>query len=175
MHDLSTFLDRARDASVVPVVDTMPAHLLTPLSVYLKLSARSDNSFLLESVEGGTSLARYSFAGADPDRIVNVHSLASLRDHFLAYRAEVDPELPAFIGGAIGYMGFECSQWFEPSLNLPSVADEACVMFYRSIVAFDHARQIVTIISLVFTDEQKSPDGLRALYDDAIKANRRIR
>src|SRR5690349_16921094 len=58
------------DASVIPVVRTMPADLLTPLAVYLKLSAHSANSFLLESVEGGRSLARYSFIGADPEMIV---------------------------------------------------------------------------------------------------------
>src|SRR5258706_13081774 len=51
-------------ANVIPVVETMPADLLMPLSVYLKLSAESKNSFLLESVEVGKSLARYSFIGA---------------------------------------------------------------------------------------------------------------
>ena len=56
--------------NVIPVVETMAADLLTPLSVYLKLSAGSTNSFLLESVEGGKSLARYSFIGADPDFVL---------------------------------------------------------------------------------------------------------
>ena len=69
MSDFSHFLEKARLANVIPVVETMPADLLTPLSVYLKLSANSKNSFLLESVEGGTSLARYSFIGADPETI----------------------------------------------------------------------------------------------------------
>src|SRR4051794_17420784 len=56
---------------LIPVVETMPADLLTPLSVYLKLSAGSNYSFLLESVEGGKSLARYSFIGADPEFVVS--------------------------------------------------------------------------------------------------------
>ena len=56
--------------NVIPVVATMPADLLTPLAVYLKMSANAANSFLLESVEGGRSLARYSFIGADPEIIV---------------------------------------------------------------------------------------------------------
>src|SRR5438445_957443 len=70
MNDLSSFLEKAKHANVVPVVETMPADLLTPLSVYLKLSTNSKNSFLLESVEGGKSLARYSFIGADPDAVL---------------------------------------------------------------------------------------------------------
>ncbi|MBL8180836.1 MAG: hypothetical protein JNL64_04425 [Blastocatellia bacterium] len=57
---------------VTPVVVTMPADLLTPLAVYLKLSARHGDSFLLESVEGGRSLARYSFIGAGSRRVVGL-------------------------------------------------------------------------------------------------------
>src|SRR5687768_7451101 len=56
---------------IVPVIDTMPADLLTPLSVYLKLSKATESSFLLESVEGGESLARYSFIGVDPGMTVS--------------------------------------------------------------------------------------------------------
>ena len=54
-------------ANVVPVVHTMPADLLTPLAVYLKLADANANSFLLESVEGGETLARYSFIGVEPE------------------------------------------------------------------------------------------------------------
>ena len=53
-----------------PVIDTMPADLLTPLAVYLKLAKAGRNSFLLESVEGGVNLARYSFIGVDPQMVV---------------------------------------------------------------------------------------------------------
>ena len=94
----------------------MPADLLTPLAVYLKLAATSANSFLLESVEGGKSLARYSFIGADPEMIVRGSDVTIeiddkngrrtessglipyLRDHFAARNAVTDADLPAFIG-----------------------------------------------------------------------------
>jgi anthranilate/para-aminobenzoate synthase component I len=56
--------------TVTPVVHTMPADLLTPLAVYLKLSENSSHSFLLESVQGGRNLTRYSFIGADPEMII---------------------------------------------------------------------------------------------------------
>lgn len=133
---------------LTPVVETMAADLLTPLAVYLKLAATSDHSFLLESVEGGESLARYSFIGADPVRVAQggKEVFEELRDHFAIHVAEPDNELPAFIGGAIGYLGFDCCEWFEPSLTGGTA--EMAMMFFRSIVAFDHAKQVIKIISL---------------------------
>ena len=128
----------------------MPADLLTPLAVYLKLSANSTHSFLLESVEGGKSLARYSFIGAGPVEVLSGGQdvYRQIREHFATHFADVDQELPAFIGGAIGYLGFDACEWFEPSLGGESDAGECAFMFYRSIVAFDHARQVIKIVSL---------------------------
>lgn len=155
----------------------MPADLLTPLSVYLKLSVSAKNSFLLESVEGGKSLARYSFIGADPERVENVtNSLDSLKDHFRDQKADTNNDLPPFIGGAIGYLGFDCSEWFEPSLKGQNASDSVAVfMFYRSIVAFDHAKQLIKIISLVFTDEATSDSELQVLFEAANERNNEIR
>ncbi len=135
---------------LIPIVSTMPADLLTPLAVYLKLSAGSTYSFLLESVEGGKSLARYSFIGADPVEVLSGGQgvYRQIREHFATYFAESDQELPAFIGGAIGYLGFDACEWFEPTLAGEPDAGECAFMFYRSIVAFDHARQVIKIVSL---------------------------
>jgi anthranilate synthase component 1 len=139
---------------VTPVVETMAADLLTPLAVYLKLAERSAHSFLLESVEGGRQLARYSFIGAGPFEVVTGGPAAyeRLKEHFASLTAAVadaDIELPPFIGGAIGYLGFDACEWFETSLSGGGDATEACsFMFYRSIVAFDHAKQVINIISL---------------------------
>jgi len=168
-----------RKSNVFPVVTTIPADLLTPLAVYLKLSAKSSHSFLLESVEGGRTLARYSFIGADPHLVARTDgneteisengSISSvptpffeyLREHFSHFSAASDQELPAFIGGAIGYLGFDCCEWFEPTLAGGKPA--AAMMFFSSVVAFDHAKQVVKIISLVFEDEvtaEQSQDEL---------------
>jgi anthranilate synthase component 1 len=155
------------------VVETMPADLLTPLSVFLTLSSASENCFLLESVEGGETLARYSFIGADPEMIVSGNNTAItvmdadgqrkedqplfvfLREHFTSVVAEGGAELPSFIGGAIGFLNFSCVEWFEPTLRTArsEIDLQAAFMFFRSIVAFDHAKQVVKIISLVFDDE----------------------
>lgn len=177
---------------MIPVVQTMPADLLTPLAVYLKLSANSANSFLLESVEGGRSLARYSFIGADPETIVrgsdvrveindkngrhteSTGLIQYIRDHFGVRNAVADADLPAFIGGTIGYLGFDCCDWFEPTLKQGNESDEAAFMFFRSIVAFDHARQEIKIISLVFKDEANDEDALKRLFEAANERNCKI-
>lgn len=186
MSEFSNFLEKTKNANVVPVVETMAADLLTPLSVYLKLSAGSTNSFLLESVEGGKSIARYSFIGADPDSVLRSSesespsgTFAFLKKHFSERKASTDPDLPSFIGGAIGFLGFACSEWFEQSLkpqnSQNSDHDDAAFMFFRSIVAFDHAKQIIKIISLVFTDEAHDENTLHGLYNGAAKQNKQIR
>jgi anthranilate synthase component 1 len=190
MNDFSEKRDST--TAVIPVVETIPADLLTPLSVYLKLSAGTANSFLLESVEGGTSLARYSFIGADPEFVVagndeqyvftgkdgsekkNGGVLDLVKAEFARAHAHSDAVLPTFIGGAIGYLGFECSAWFEPSLKTIHSQNngEAAFMFYRSVVAFDHAKQVIKIISLVFGSDG---DDLEALKRNAAEANHSIR
>jgi len=168
---------------IIPVIDTMPADLLTPLAVYLRLAKTGRNSFLLESVEGGVNLARYSFIGVDPRMIVRgdergVEVSQSegterhkcgvydfLRDHFRNKTFVASDDLPSFAGGAIGYMGFDCVQWFEPSLKTEKKPN-AEFMIFDSVVAFDHARQLILIISLV------SPDSTN---EDAHRRNAIIR
>jgi len=171
-------MDRQQNSSVVrkviPVVATMPADLLTPLAVYLKLSARAANSFLLESVEGGRHLARYSFIGAGASRVMTGDVFAELRQQFAANVADADSEYPPFIGGAIGYLGFDCCEWFEPTLESGRTKD-AAMMLFDTIVAFDHAKQIVNIISLVFTDETDGEAALADRIEFAQEMNREVR
>jgi anthranilate synthase component 1 len=169
--------DQAQKAvrKLVPVVDTVAADLLTPLGVFLKLSKAGGASFLLESVEGGESLARYSFIGTSPEMIVRGDNeaieisdtdgkrkvetgmLDFLREHFDAFDVATESGLPPFVGGAIGYFGFNCASWFEPTLD--TIPDEnlpdAEFMFFNSVIAFDHAKQIIKIISLSEAGDQE--------------------
>ncbi|HMM81052.1 MAG TPA: anthranilate synthase component I family protein [Pyrinomonadaceae bacterium] len=132
-----------------PVVDLIPADLLTPLAVYLKLSASSTHSFLLESVEGGENLARYSFIGADPIRTIEggTEAFGELRRIFAESKAIDENGLPAFIGGAIGCIGFDACEAFEPLLR-QNEAPTSSLMIYRSVIAFDHAQQTIKIVTL---------------------------
>lgn len=196
MFSIDEIISGKYDANVFPVVASIPADLLTPLAVYLKLAEDGVPSFLLESVEGGEALARYSFIGIDPEFMVsgNNHAvritdregereldqpmLAFLRQHFSQnVLAEIEG-LPSFAGGAIGYLGFGCSAWFEPTLTKSITPDqtEAEFMFCRTIVAFDHARQTIQIVTLVFADEAAgSPETLAELFAEAQRRNSEIR
>lgn len=196
MNSFESFLEKTRTANVVPVVETISADLLTPLAVYLKLSENADSSFLLESVEGGETLARYSFIGSEPlftvsgnDESVTIKDSSGsqtiltpmfkfLRDHFDKYRVYEDGSLPSFVGGAIGSLNFSCSAWFEPSLKMDAGSDndESTFMFFRSIVAFDHAKQVVKIVSLVFTDEAEGNiSKLKNSFEKAQLINKQTR
>ena len=197
MSDFETFLAKASSANVAAVVETLPADLLTPLAVYIKLASTAPNSFLLESVEGGESLARYSFIGADPEMIVtggddevviegrsapvklDISLFQYLREHFACHQMPADPDIPSFAGGAIGYMDFDCAEWFEPTLknaaSKRSGKASGTFMFYRSLVAFDHVKQVIRIISLVFKNAGEGIESLKAGYQSACAANKKIR
>ena len=189
-QNFERFLIETESANIVPVTETLSADLLTPLAVYLKISHSADYSFLLESVEGGENLARYSFVGANPEMIIsgNVKNTTVkngtgkkkidiplfdfLRRHFDECRISDTENLPAFVGGAIGYFGFSCAGWFEKTLlQRREKNDDALFMFYRTVVAFDHAKQVIKIISLVFADEAKTSAELKSLYENAVNKN----
>src|SRR4051812_29727880 len=182
------FVKKAR--TVTPFVETMPADLLTPLGVFLALSSDSENCFLLESVEGGETLVRYSFIGVNPEKIVSGNGkritiidssgerhekrpmLDFLKQEFAHISTNVSADLPRFIGGAIGYLNFSCVEWFEPTVKMEVEGDEAAFMFFRSIVAFDHAKQVIKIITLVFDHEiHEQKDGV----ENASRINIQIR
>ena len=193
-NNFEHFLKQTASANIVAVVETLTADLLTPLAVYLKLSRGAADSFLLESVEGGESLGRYSFIGANAEMIVSGNDAETyvckndetttfttslfdfLRDYFAGKKVGDAADLPAFVGGAIGFFGFSCAGWFEKSLKRNYSNDEdAKLMFYRNIVAFDHAKQIIKIIALVFTDEAENDAELKNLYQNAVAGNIKLK
>ena len=192
------FVREARQGNVVPVVRSVLADLHTPLSVFLKICGAASDAFLLESVEGGERIARYSFLGVAPEIVVSgrgnqtivrrgdreevLPTIATewVRDYFrtrsLARRSGLTP----FAGGAVGYVGYEAAQWFESALRKDdTLADNATTdavwMFFRTIIAFDHVKQRIEIVSVVLTEEAEgSETRLRELYDQAIARTKRI-
>ena len=196
-ENFESFFEQAKSADITPVVLDLPADLLTPLAVYLKISQRAENSFLLESVEGGETLARYSFIGANPEMIVSgndseisvrkngsietlkISLFEFLREHFTKFRVSTNEDLPSFVGGAIGYFGFSCSSWFEKSLQKSfahkQISDEAELMFYKTVIAYDHAKQIIKIISLVFKNDAENESELKSLFENAVSKNEGIK
>ncbi|MCC6824800.1 MAG: anthranilate synthase component I family protein [Acidobacteria bacterium] len=162
---------------LVTAVDTMAADLLTPLAVYLILSAKSERSFLLESVEGGEALARYSFIGSEPESVAagGKEAFEQVRAQVEEYFVEAAADLPSFIGGAIGYLGFDACEWFDQGIKPAETDGECAFMFYRTVVAFDHARQLIKIISLaeegdIDAAEQRNSKVREALLSAGLSA-----
>ena len=194
------FEQEARQGNVVPVVRSVLADLHTPVGAFMRISHASKHSFLLESVEGGERIARYTFLGAEPEMIVKgvgnqtfvekngetqsypILATDWVRDYFRARVLARRPGLVPFAGGAVGYVSYDAAEWFEPALRVRSDGTQplndfpdAVWMFFRNVIAFDRLKQRMEIVSVVFTDEAKgSYDRLRELYDEAVARTRLI-
>jgi anthranilate synthase component 1 len=148
------FLRLCKQGNVVPVRADLLADLETPVSAYAKLRG-SGPAFLLESVEGGETISRYSFIGCNPRKIIRAGAgeadpLAKLQQELSGYVPVNVPGLPPFTGGAVGYLGYEYIHSVEPKVPL-AAKDELGVpamwfMLCDSIVAFDRAHQTMRLI-----------------------------
>ena len=161
------FRELAQRGTFVPVYKEIVADLLTPVSAFLKIAEHSDNAFLLESVEGGEQVGRYSFLGKDPFLILRSRGgktivdragqtsesdksfVEALRELMAGHHSPFVPGLPRFTGGAVGYLGYDAAAWFEPVTLQPAieVEDEACFMLFDTVLAFDHVRHRILIIA----------------------------
>jgi anthranilate synthase component 1 len=161
------FKELARHGTFVPVYKEIVADLLTPVSAFLKIAEHSDYAFLLESVEGGEQVGRYSFLGKDPFLILRSRGgktfldragqtsesdrpfVSMLRELMAEFHSPAVPGLPRFTGGAVGYLGYDAAAWFEPVTLQPTseVEDEAGYMLFDTVLAFDHVRHRILIIA----------------------------
>ncbi|MFC1904197.1 anthranilate synthase component I [Chloroflexota bacterium] len=144
-----------KDGNLVPVYREIVADLETPVSAFLKIN-HGGYSFLLESVEGGQRLARYSFIGTDPYRVLitkgedGIDPLPLINEELGKYRIVPIDGLPRFCGGAVGYLAYEAVTRFEdlPSpdsdpLGLP----ESLFMFVDTMLVFDHVMHKIKVLS----------------------------
>jgi anthranilate synthase component 1 len=161
------FRELAQHGTFVPVYKEIVADLLTPVSAFLKIAEHSDYAFLLESVEGGEQVGRYSVLGKDPFLILRSRGgktitdragqtsesdrpfVPTLRELMEEFHSPIVPGLPRFTGGAVGYLGYDAAAWFEPVKLQPTgeVEDEAGYMLFDTVLAFDHVRHRILIIS----------------------------
>jgi anthranilate synthase component I len=163
-----------KQGNVIPIYKSVIADFLTPVSAFLKLERNQPYAFLLESVEGGETVARYSFLGCDPflisrysDRPANF--IQSVRETMARFRSVRVPNLPPFTGGAVGYFGYDMVRTIEeiPSSGQDDVhTDDAMLMFYKTVLAFDHLRHQIHIISNLLVDE--SAASLESQYQLAV-------
>jgi len=131
------------------------ARLETPVSAYLKV-ARGSHSFLLESVEGGERLGRYSVIGTDPSLVLTtghdnpVDPLKLMEREFADLKLIPIPELPRFHGGMVGYLSYEVARYYEelpaPDAD-PQGVPESVMMMADTILIFDHIAHRIKVIS----------------------------
>jgi anthranilate synthase component 1 len=186
MTSFDEFKELARRGTFVPVCREIVADLFTPVSAFLKIADQADYAFLLESVEGGEHVGRYSFLGKDPFLILRARDgrttidrggkltvsdrpfIDTLRGLMADFRSPFVPGLPRLTGGAVGYIGYGAASWFEPVLGdlgtSPDGADTAGFMLFDTVLAFDHARHRILIIA----NARITPDeDLESLYQFA--------
>ena len=157
------FTELAGRGTFVPVCKEIVADLFTPVSAFLKIAEHADYAFLLESVEGGEHVGRYSFLGKDPFLILRARDekttieragqvtesaepfIESLRRLMADFRSPLVPALPRFTGGAVGYLGYGASSSFEPILGDLGASldgsDTAGFMLFDTVLAFDHVQE----------------------------------
>jgi anthranilate synthase component 1 len=186
LPDFKEFSRLARNATLVPVAKTVAADLRTPVSAFLSVAAEEPNAFLLESVEGGENVGRYTFLGARPYMVVRAHGDQItiekngrkqeirggifttldqlLREHTPAHVSG----LPPFTAGAVGFFAHDAVRQLEklPSLAKDDLHIPDCVlMFFDRLLAFDHVRHEIYIIATA--DVRKYP--ARKAYDQAVR------
>jgi anthranilate synthase component 1 len=197
----SEFQRLARQGNVVPVYRTIVADLLSPVSAFLKLAPEGAGTakahpyqFLLESVEGGERIGRYTFLGIDPFQVVRCragHITVSrrarpvedetgnifdyLRQAGTGYRPVSVPGLPPFSAGAVGYVAYEAVRQLErlPPRVPPDVElDDAAFMYFSTLVALDHVQHRLFLIANVLTEEESG--SLRTKYAAAVAELERL-
>jgi anthranilate synthase component 1 len=186
LTSFESFKELAQRGTFVPVVKEIMADLLTPVSAFLKIAEDADYAFLLESVEGGEHVGRYSFLGKDPFLLLRARGgrtiveqggsvsesdrpfIDKLRALMADFRSPFVPGLPRFTGGAVGYLGYGAASWFEPVLgdlgDEIDGTDQAGFMLFDTVLAFDHVQHRILIIS---NARITADDDLESLYQFA--------
>jgi len=157
--------------NLVPVYREVVADLETPVSAYLKI-AREPHSFLLESVEGGERLARFSFMGTEPYKVLRCGpgQPDGEQDPLVPIQQELDrfvpvqvDGLPRFVGGAVGFLAYESAHYFEPRVPIPPIdphgLPEAVFLFMDSLLVFDHVKHRIQIVAHAYLDGVDADDA----------------
>jgi anthranilate synthase component 1 len=187
------FLSLARQGNLIPVTCDLSADLETPISAFLKL--RDAEAYLLESVEGGETVGRYSFIGAGPARRLRARGrsvevsgpagasavegdpLEIARDLLRGVRPVTRPGLPRFTGGLVGYLGYDCVRYWErlPAAPPDTLGLPTCYLVQSdAVVIFDHVAHTMRIVANARTDGG-APEGYRGAVETIEAIYERLR
>lgn len=188
MLDFEQFCQLASQGNFIPVYRRWVADLETPVSAWYRVCAQQPYSLLLESVEGGEHIARYSFLGCDPLWVLTVRGdsttqtwrdgtihtftgdpFAILETCLQPYHPVTVPELPESIGGLFGYWGYEMIRWMEATVPIhpPQAGDppDAILMQMDSLLIFDQVRRQIWVIAFADTRQGSLEDAYAQACD----------
>ncbi|AJD58446.1 anthranilate synthase component I family protein [Synechococcus elongatus] len=181
--DFATFASLAEQGNFIPVYQEWVADLDTPVSAWYRICRDRPYSFLLESVEGGEHLGRYSFLGCDPlwvleargdrttrrfrdgsEEVFSGDPFAALKQCLAPYQPVHLPQLPSGVGGLFGFWGYELMRWIEPRVPVHSGGEndlpDGCWMQVDSLMIFDQVKR--RLYAIAYADLQAEPDLHRA-------------
>jgi anthranilate synthase component 1 len=192
MNELSfaQFRTLSHQYNLIPITRTLLADMETPIRVFHQFS-EDPYAFLLESVEGGTNWARYSFIGMDPFLLVRGKSgvmevekqgftttheddpIHFLRKLLSNYHSPPMEGFPRFMGGAVGFFGYDLLRYYEKTIP-PHRIDDLCMadvqfMFCDQLIVFDHLKQQMLIVANAHVPDHASDHELVSSYEQAIK------
>jgi anthranilate synthase component 1 len=189
--DYKEFARLSRGATLVPVAKSIPADLLTPVSAFLAVAEGEPDAFLLESVEGGEKIGRYTFLGVRPflrlesrgaeikiergrkveRRAGNVFDV--IKELLQQHRPAAMEGLPPFTAGAVGYCAYDIVRLLESIGEHASVdldVPDCVLMFFDRVLAFDHLRHQIHIVA----SADVAREAPRVAYERAVKDIARI-
>jgi anthranilate synthase component 1 len=191
----SEFQRLSRTATLVPVAKPVAADLLTPVSAFLSVAGNDSDAFLLESVEGGEKIGRYTFLGFHPymrllargDQIVLERGrrrervegdlFSVVRSHLRRHHTVRLPGMPPFTGGAVGYFAYDTVRRLEhlPSLAVDDLKLPDCIlMFFDRLLAFDHVRHQIQIIASADVSRESPKLAYERAVDDIARIEQHL-
>lgn len=176
---LNEFIRRSGEGNLISVYKEILADMETPVSAFRKID-QGGFTFLLESVEGGEKWGRYSFLGSEPAMIIEarggevrvlrdggvaethtgVDPIAFVRERMSRYRLVIDAALPRFVGGAVGYIGYDMVRFFEDIPEVPkedSGFPDMVLMIMKDLLIFDNTEKKILVVSNVYLEEGADP------------------
>lgn len=185
--NLNEAIELGKEYNLVPISYSFLADQATPIQIYQSL--RGENTFLLESVEGGTRWGRYSFIGLNPflrfrskNQDTEVlyrdgrtekekgNPIENLKNRLATYRIPRLPNLPPFAGGAVGFLGYDTIRYVE---ELPDTVEDDLktdtfhLLFVDEVIAYDHLRQEVKVMVNLHVPKDRNTEEMERLYKEA--------
>jgi anthranilate synthase component 1 len=193
--DYNEFRRLAREATLIPVVKSVMADLLTPVSAYLRIARGEKETFLLESIERGEQIGRYTFLGARPymqlrtrgaevvisrgkksdQRQASVFAVA--KELLEQHRPASLSGLPPFTAGAVGFCSYDIVRQLEnigqatkDDLHVP----DCVLMFFNRLLAFDHLRHQIHIIATADVAEENPRQAYERAIEDIAQLEKKL-